>query len=101
MRPSKGIFIGCMILVTGLVLGAAATPAQAQCHGGGYGYYSAPPTYYSPPPVYYAPPSVVYAAPAPVYYAPSYRGFGGHFSYRSGHGHYSHGRSFGFGFGRH
>jgi hypothetical protein len=91
MKAKRASIVLGGMLVAGLVLGATASPAEAQCYPA-YGYYYAPPVYAAPAPVY-VPPPVVYAPP-PVYY-PHYRAY----SYRSYYPRYYHPRrSFGFGF---
>jgi hypothetical protein len=105
------------LAIAGLVGGAAAVPAEAQCYTSSYYYAGAPvvvapaPVYMAPAPVYVAPAPVVYHRPA--YYVTTHVGYSGgyprwhHYRPHYRHGHYRHrghcGRSWGFGFhfGRH
>jgi len=78
MMSQSLLTLGRTLVATALfavMLGLAASPAQARVFigigvpffGPGYypGYYPAP--YYYPPPVYYAPPPVAYSPPAQNY----------------------------------
>lgn len=95
-----------IVLLSGAVLLASATPAMAAHVGIGInigvpGYYPAPvyvqpAPVYMPPPVYVQPapvyvrPAPVYYAPAPVYYGPGpyYRDYHRHGRPYHGHGYY-------------